>query len=224
MLLLPIFERHVDLIGADCLKKLQHSSVLIAGVGGLGSTVAQLLVRTGIGRIHLVDHDVVDETNLNRQLLYSSRDIGRPKVEVASRKLVEINPHVRITAHNELINPDFSMPDVDLVIDCLDSFSARFALDELAEEADVPLVHGGVARFHGQVTVIKYTITQTLRELFENMEDSGLVQVYPPTVAIVGAIQASEAVKLICDIGEPLVNKLLLVDVLNNTMDVIDLQ
>ncbi len=223
MLISPIFDRHAGLLGSNCLKKLQRSRVLIAGLGGLGSTVAQLLVRTGIGTLHIVDHDTVEESNLNRQLLYTSKDIGKPKVEIAKKRLAEISAHTKVMPHKVKIDANFDMPDVDVIVDCLDSFSDRFILDEMAEEADIPLVHGGVARFHGQVTVIRYGLTQTLREIFEAVEDSGPVPVYPPLVVAVASIQASETVKLLCGMGTSLSNKLLIVDMLNNTFDVIDL-
>ena len=223
MLIPEIFERHARLIGHECFKKLANSSALVAGIGGLGSTVAQLLARTGIGTLHLVDFDRVEENNLNRQILYTRQDIGRYKVDVAAKRLKEIVPHIKIVPHRERISPEFALPDVDVVVDCLDNFSDRFVLDMLAEDKNIPLVHGGVARFHGQVTVIKYGETQTIRDIFEEVEDKDKISVFPPLVTLVGSIEASEAIKLLCDLGPSLVGKLLLIDLLANTIDTIDL-
>jgi molybdopterin/thiamine biosynthesis adenylyltransferase len=224
MLIPEIFERHAQLLGSSCMAKLRDSSVLVAGVGGLGSTVAQLLVRMGVGILHLVDFDRVEESNLNRQLLYTHKDIGRYKVDVAAERLREIVPGVKVIPHRDKITEEFEIPaDVKVVVDCLDNFKDKLLLDDLSGTVNVSLVHAGVSRFHGQVTVVRYGESATLREIFENIDAEENTPVYPPTVTVIASIQASETVRLICESHSNLMNRLLIVDLMSNTIDTIDI-
>ncbi len=224
MLIPKIFERHAQLLGPQCISALRSSSVLVAGVGGLGSTVAQLLARMGVGELHLVDFDKVEESNLNRQLLYTHKDIGKYKVDVAAQRLREIVPGLKVVPHRVKISAGFRIPEsVRIVVDCLDSFKYKLILDELCETADVPLVHGGVARYHGQVTVVKYGESATLRDIFEFADAEENPPVYPPIVTLIASIQASETAKFICESHSNLMGRLLIADLMSNTIDTIDI-
>lgn len=216
-----MFERHEELLG-DCFERIRNSKILIAGVGGLGSTVAELAVRTGFKDIYLVDYKEVDEPDLNRQILYTKNDIGMKKLDVAEKKLREISD-VNITKIRKKINEEFEIPDVDIVIDCLDNFKTRYILEEKAFQRRIPFVHGGVKGYAGQVTVVYPHKTKRLRDIFGEIEDDlNPPQVFPPIVTLVGSIQLSETVKVLCgDEDGSLMNRLLVVDLSINTFDVI---
>ena len=218
---MQVFERHRKLMG-DCFERVRKKSVLVAGLGGLGSTTSQLLVRLGFKKLIIVDPKEVDELDLNRQILYDKKDLGRKKVEVAKEKLERISD-VEIVALDKKIDENFELPKVDVVVDCLDNFSSRFVLEKKAFEKGIPLVHGGVKGYGGQVTVIYPHKTKTLSEIFGDLEDDPTPpQVFPPTVVLVASIQASEAVKVICgDEDGSLMNRLLVVDLSINSFDTI---
>ncbi|HBT39312.1 MAG: UBA/THIF-type NAD/FAD binding protein [Thermotoga sp. 50_1627] len=206
-----MFQRHSQLLG-DCLKRLFSAKVLVAGVGGLGCTVSSLLVRLGVGHVYLLDSGVVDEPDLNRQILYDRSDLGQRKVEVAQKKLCQINPHCEIVPMHMRIDPDFCLPSVDVVIDCLDNFESKFTLDILCEKKQIPLVHAGVEGFSGQLmNVLPGSVR--LRQIFSAAPKEGAIrQVYPPLVTLIASLQVNEAVKLICGDVTGLVNELMLID------------
>jgi molybdopterin/thiamine biosynthesis adenylyltransferase len=206
-----MFQRHSGLLG-DCLKKLFDARVLVAGVGGLGCTVSTLLVRLGVGKIYLLDNGVVDEPDLNRQILYDRSDIGQKKVEVAQRKLSQINPHCEIVPMHVRIDLDFCLPSVDVVVDCLDNFESKFVLDILCEKKEVPLVHAGVEGYCGQLmNVLPGSVR--LRQIFSAAPKEGVIrQVYPPLVTLIASLQVNEVVKLICDRPTSSLNELMLID------------
>ena len=216
-----MFERHQKLLGG-CFEKIMNSKILIAGVGGLGSTVAELAVRTGFKEIYLVDYKEVDDPDLNRQILYTEDDVDKHKLDVAEEKLKRISD-VNIVKIKEKINEDFEIPDVDIVVDCLDNFKTRYILEEKSFEKRLPFIHGGVKGYAGQVTVVYPHKTKRLREIFGDIEDdSKPPQVFPPVVTLVGSIQLSEAVKIICgDEDGSLMNRLLVADLSTSTFDVI---
>ena len=217
-----MIERHAHLL-RKCMGRIRKARVMVAGVGGLGSTVAQLLARLDFRNIVLVDPKIVDEPDLNRQILYTREDLGKKKVEVARNRLLSINPHVQIETIDSFIDDDFELPDVDVVVDCLDSFKSRFVLEEKVFRKGIPLVHGGVKGYGGQVTVVKPHETKSLREIFGDVEDDPAPpQVFPPIVTLIGSIQASEVVKLVCGEKEgSLMNRILVVDLSIGSFDVI---
>jgi len=145
------YERNIRVLGEEGQKRLRESSVLIAGVGGLGSFVATELALTGVGTLILVDKDTIELSNLNRQILYTEKDIGKRKVEIAVRRLRDINPEVRVRGFHKDIREINEKADV--YVDCLDNWEARTALACLAEKYEKPLVHGGVDSYNGQVGV-----------------------------------------------------------------------
>lgn len=218
-----MFERHSRLLG-ECMTKIFQAKVLVAGVGGLGCTVASLLVRLGVGQIHLLDRAIVDEPDLNRQILYSSLDIGQKKVEVAQRKLTEVNPRSRVIPICVDLDESFDLPSVDVVVDCLDNFESKFVLDALCEEKGVPLVHAGVEGYCGQVTTI-LPGSMRLRKLFGTVNrEEPQRQVYPPLVTLVASLQVNEAIKLICRDRPLLVDKLMLIDLSSGRFETIEIR
>ncbi len=206
-------------------ERLAASRVLVVGAGGLGSPAATYLVAAGVGTLTLVDTDVVDETNLHRQLLYSTPDIGRRKLEVAGDRLSSLNPHVNLTLRETRLNSMNAASLVDghdIVIDATDNFPARYAINDACLGAGIPFVYGSVARFQGQVSIFAASDGPCYRCLFPEAPEPGSV----PTCAeegvlgvvpgIIGLHQATEAIKLLAGIGTPLVGQLLLLDLLDN--------
>ncbi len=221
---LSMFQRQIELLGTDCQSKIADTVILVAGIGGLGSVVAESLVRFGVQKIYIVDNGLVDAPDLNRQILYTYKDIGRPKVLVAKERLSSINPSCEIVPMDEKISESFELPnDVDGVADCLDNFADRFTLAELAWNKGIFLVHGGINGFWGQITSIVPNKSPKMKDLFAGVdEERQQVQVIMPTSGIVALLQSLEIVKLICGIEPNLIGKLLLIDLLNYDFDKIE--
>lgn len=201
----------------------------MVGAGGLGCTVLQLLTRYGFGEIHLYDDGIVDKADLNRQILYSYQDIDSPKVIAAKNHLQEINPKVTIIAHQVRLTGESSVPAVDLVIDCLDNFAGRLFLNDRFFEYNIPVIHGGVSTFFGQVTTLIPGRTLSLVDIFgrDNMYDNPDISknIYPPVVIAVASLQASEAIKLACGLYKRLLlNKIQVIDMLDNSFDIIEIR
>ena len=223
------YARHAGLFTEAEFSRVQKTRVLVAGAGGLGSTVLQLLTRYGFGEIHLYDDGILDPPDLNRQILYTSRDLGLAKAGTAQALLEAINPEVTITAHQERLSRESNVPDVDMVMDCLDNFAGRVLLEELFFRHQVPVIHGGASSFFGQVTTLIPGKTSGLTEIYgeRNMQDDpGCPKdIYPPVVTAVASVQASEAVKLACGLHDKLLlNRIQVIDLLNNAFDVIEIQ
>ena len=206
-------------------ERLAAARVLIVGAGGLGSPAALYLAAAGVGALTLVDADVVDLTNLHRQLLYGTRDVGRPKLDAARDRLQDVNPQVDVTTHHVRMNASNAFSLVqghDVVIDATDNFPARYAINDACVALDTEFVYGSVARFQAQVSVFAAATGPCYRCLFPEAPAPGAV----PTCAeegvlgvvpgIVGLHQALEAIKLITGIGTPLIGQLLLLDLLSN--------
>lgn len=220
------YARHIHLFEEQAFARIQQARVLVAGAGGLGSTVLQLLSRYGFGEIHFYDDGILDAPDLNRQFLYTSQDIGAPKADTARKLMEAINPDVTVTAHAEQLNSTTDLPDVDLVIDCLDNFTGRRILDERFFSRGIPIIHGGVTAFCGQVTTLIPGKTRSLSDIYgpPTMQDGpiGCQDIYPPVVVAVASLQVSEAVKLIGGrLDHLLLNRIQVVDLLTNSFDVI---
>lgn len=214
------YARHLMLpeIGLAGQQKLTRASVLVVGCGGLGCPVLQYLTAAGVGTIGLLDADTVDESNLQRQVLYSSADVGRRKVEVAQEKLAAQNPFVkfhpqavRLTAANALT----ILPEYDVVVDCSDNFATRYLVNDACVLLGKPFVFGAIFKFEGQLSVCNYQGGPTYRCLYPeppapdempNCADIGVLGVLP---GIMGALQANEVLKILFAIGEVLRGKLL---------------
>ncbi len=220
------YSRHLLIpeVGIKGQRKLKASSVLIVGTGGLGSPISLYLTAAGVGRIGLVDYDVVDESNLQRQIVHATSTIEIPKVESAKARLLEINPYIEIETYNTLLNKEnvFEIiKDYDIIIDGTDNFHTRYLLNDAAFFTNKPLIYGSIFRFDGQVTVFEAKKGPCYRCLYPvppppgtvpSCAEGGVLGVLP---GVIGAIQATEAIKLIVVIGESLIVKLLLYDALN---------
>ena len=200
----------IDEIGEEGQEKLCGASVLVVGCGGLGSPVLYYLTAMGIGHIGLCDGDVVSPSNLNRQVLYTMEDIGRSKASAAARRLQALNPRLRVTVYDCFLTAELAgniIPSYDIVVDCLDNFAARFIINDACIAADRPFVHAGVSGFHGQLLTVTPGGSPCLRCLFprgDNKPTVGQQGVLGSTPAVLGALEATEAVKYL--LGLPLNN------------------
>jgi adenylyltransferase/sulfurtransferase len=210
-------------VGLEGQARLRAASVLIVGAGGLGSPAAMYLAAAGVGRIGIADGDRVDVSNLHRQLLHATGDVGMPKAASARETIGAINPHVRVDAIGERVSAENALDLVtayDVVIDGTDNFPTRYLLNDASVLTGRPLVYGSVDRFEGQVSVFATERGPCYRCLFprppepgsvQNCAEAGVLGVLP---GLIGTLQATEALKLILGLGEPLVGRLLLVDTL----------
>ncbi len=210
-----LFSRVIGFTSEAELEELQNSSVLIAGIGGLGSVVAETLVRRGVGNLILIDHKDVDLPDLNRQTLYRSKDVGSPKLPVAKAYLSSIHPYCHIQTVDTWISDNnqfiklMEKYSFTGIADCLDNFPSRFALEKLLKN-DHFLVHGGVKHDFGQITTIDNN--RSLKKLYEQItDDKNTIPVGPEIVNIIGSLMANEIVANIT--GQPkLMDKLLIVE------------
>jgi adenylyltransferase/sulfurtransferase len=218
------YSRHVLLseLGVEAQQRFARAHALIVGVGGLGNPAAQFLAAAGVGTLTLVDSDHVDLTNLQRQILYSTTDVGTPKVDAAKARLRAINPDVRVEALAERVGAQQLAPlvaDADVVIDCCDNFATRHAVNRACVAQRKPLVSGAAIRFDGQVAVFdrRNPASPCYHCLFgegDELDETrcATMGVFAPLVGIVGATQAAEALKLIAGVGETATGRLLLLD------------
>jgi adenylyltransferase/sulfurtransferase len=217
------YSRHTLLpeFGIKGQAALKAGRVLIVGTGGLGSPAALYLAAAGVGTIGLVDFDTVDETNLQRQVLYGTSDVGKSKVTVAAARLREANPHIAVEEHRGALDASNALQLVsayDVVVDGTDNFSTRFLVNDACVMAKRPNIYGSVFRFEGQVAVFAAPGGPCYRclhpepppaGLIPNCAEAGVLGVLP---GVIGTMQATEAIKILTGIGEPLVGRLLLYD------------
>ncbi len=229
------YSRHLIMpeVGMEGQRKLRTASVLLIGAGGLGSPLAMYLAAAGVGRIGLVDYDVVDYTNLQRQVIHGTKDVGRPKLDSARETILDINPHTRVDTYEVPLTSENALEILapyDIIIDGTDNFPTRYLTNDACVLLGKPNVYGSIFRFEGQVSVFYAAEGPCYRCLFPEPPPPGLVPscaeggvlgVLPGTV---GALQATEAIKLILGIGEPLIGRLMLYDALNMTFDEVRLR
>lgn len=199
-------------LGEEGQEKLKRAKVFIAGTGGLGSPVAIYLAEAGVGTIRIVDHERVELSNLNRQVLHWDEDIGRRKIDSALEKLGRLNQSVKIEATEETIteaNVSQLLSGFDLIVDALDNLPTRYILNKAALERNLPLFHGAVYGFEGRATTIIPGQTACLWCLYRGVSGAGCPRVIGVTTAVIGCIQATEVIKYIVGIGELLTNRLL---------------
>ena len=222
------YSRHLLIpeVGEAGQHRLLNSKVLLIGAGGLGSPAAFYLASAGVGTLGIVDSDVVDLTNLQRQILHTTDRIGEPKVESAKRTLEALNPDVRIVGYQERLsaeNIDRIISDYDVIVDGSDNFPTRYLLNDASIKHRIAIVHGSIYRFEGQVTVFKPFEGPCYRclfpeppppELAPSCAEAGVLGVLP---GVIGTIQATEALKLVLGIGEPLVGRYMLYDALEGS-------
>jgi len=219
------YGRHLIMpeVGMEGQKKLKAASVLLIGAGGLGSPVGLYLAAAGIGRIGIVDFDVVDYSNLQRQIMHSTKDVGRPKLDSARERLEGINPFVKIETHELRLSSENALAlfaEYDIVVDGTDNFPTRYLVNDACVLTGKPNVYGSIFRFEGQASVFATNDGPCYRCLYPEPPPPGLVPscaeggVLGILPGIVGTIQANETVKLIIGKGEPLIGRLLLFDAL----------
>ena len=229
------YSRHLLIpdVGLQGQLKLKTSAALVIGAGGLGSPVALYLAAAGVGRIGIVDSDVVDASNLQRQVLHGSSTLGAPKVESARARLLDLNPHIQVDAYHQPFissNAQQIASPYDVIIDCSDNFPTRYLSNDLCVLTGKPNIYGAIYRFDGQVSVFDAAHGPCYRCLFPeppppglvpSCSDGGVLGVLP---GVIGALQATEAIKVLLGIGETLVGKLLLFNALDMSFDFIKLR
>jgi molybdopterin/thiamine biosynthesis adenylyltransferase len=217
------YSRHVIMadVGPDGQSHLLESGVLVVGAGGLGSPIIQYLAAAGVGRLGIADADEVELSNLQRQVLHGTADVGLPKVESAAAAVADLNPDVTVERHPDAVTAETApalVADYDVVVDASDNFPTRYLLNDACVLANVPLVHGAVYQFEGQATTIPPGGTPCYRCLYPEAPPEGTVPdcaeagVFGVLPGTVGTIQATEALKLLLDVGEPLADRLLVYD------------
>jgi molybdopterin/thiamine biosynthesis adenylyltransferase/rhodanese-related sulfurtransferase len=228
------YSRHLLIpdVGLAGQQKLKAASVLVIGTGGLGSPVALYLAAAGVGRIGLVDYDVVDTSNLQRQIIHGESRLGDLKVESARDRMLDLNPEIQVDIYNQLITSEnaFQIAEpYDIIVDCTDNFPTRYLVNDLCVLSGKPNVYGSIFRFDGQASVFYAKEGPCYRCLFPEPPPPGLVPscaeggvlgVLPGTI---GSIQATETLKLILGIGETLIGRLLLYDALDLSFQTVKL-
>jgi len=219
------YSRHIILpeVGGLGQTKLLEAKVLLVGAGGLGSPAAFYLAAAGVGTLGIIDADVVDLSNLQRQILHASADVGRPKTESAKETLQALNPDVAVITYQELLTSENILgliKEYDVVVDGCDNFPTRYLVNDACVMTNIPNVHGSIFRFEGQATVFKPHDGPCYRCLYPDppppgmvpsCQEGGVLGVLP---GIIGTIQAIETIKLLLGIGKPLIGRLLLYDAL----------
>ncbi len=229
------YSRHLLIpeVGLHGQEKLKASSALVIGTGGLGSPVALYLAAAGVGRIGLVDYDVVDSTNLQRQVIHGTSTVGKLKVESARERLLDLNPLIQVDVYNEPFTSANAMriaKDYDVLIDGTDNFPTRYLTNDVCVFLGKPNVYGSIFRFDGQASVFYAKEGPCYRCLFPEPPPPGLVPscaeggVLGVLPATIGSIQTTEALKLLLGIGDPLIGKLLLYNALDMSFEFVKLK
>lgn len=229
------YSRHLIMpeVGVDGQEKLKNASILLIGCGGLGSPLGQYLAAAGVGRLGLVDFDVVDFTNLQRQVMFGTQDVGRPKVEASKDRIAAINPNVQVTAYRSKLSSENVMDifkQYDIIIDGTDNFPTRYLVNDACVLLNKPNVYGSIFRFEGQATVFWAAKGPCYRCLYPeppppgmvpSCAEGGVLGILPGSI---GLIQATEAIKLILGKGDPLIGRLLLFNALDMKFREVKLQ
>ncbi len=219
--------RQLGILGIDGQETLSRARVAVVGLGGLGSAAAYYLAAAGVGELILVDGDSVELHNLNRQILYDEADVGLPKALLAAKRVRAFNQDVRVRpvqARLVASNTAEVLGEADVIVDGLDNWEARLALDEYAWDHGIPLVHAAVERWHGQLTVVKRGVTSCLACLAPPRPRRRCVSIIGPAAGLLGLMEAMEAIKVLTGIGEPAYNKLVVVDAMAPSIDVVPLK
>ncbi|HEU4586652.1 MAG TPA: molybdopterin-synthase adenylyltransferase MoeB [Gemmatimonadaceae bacterium] len=229
------YSRHLIIpeVGLEGQRRLKASRVLLVGAGGLGSPLGLYLAAAGVGHLGLVDFDLVDLTNLHRQVIHGTKDLGRPKLDSARDRIADVNPHVHVETYDTRLTSQNALEILrgyDVVIDGTDNFPTRYLVNDACVLSGIPNVYGSIFRFEGQVSVFATETGPCYRCLFREPPPPGLVPscaeggVLGVLPGLVGILQATEAIKLLLGIGQPLVGRLLLVDALRAQFRTLKLQ
>jgi molybdopterin/thiamine biosynthesis adenylyltransferase len=216
------YSRQIRLFGEAGQEKLKRTSAFIAGAGGLGSVVSIYMASAGFGKIRIVDCDKVDLSNLNRQILHGSNDLGQNKSDSALQTLNSINPEVEVDALVETIDEDsidHLLQGTNLIMDAMDNFPTRYLLNKAAQQKKIPLFHGAISGWQGQATTIIPGKTACLACIFPRAPPATTFPALGSTCGVIGSIQVTEAVKYTLGLGEMLKNKLLLWDGFFSSME-----
>jgi adenylyltransferase/sulfurtransferase len=222
------YSRHLIIpdVGMDGQKRLKNAKVLVVGAGGLGSPALLYLAAAGVGTLGIIDFDVVDESNLQRQVIHGQSDVGRPKAESARDSIKEVNPNVEVVLHQDRLESDNALEifaPYDLILDGTDNFATRYLVNDAAVLLNKPYVWGSIYRFDGQVSVFWNEYGPQYRDLYPEPPPPGMVPscaeggVLGVLCASIGSVMVNEAIKLITGIGDPLVGRLLIFDALEMT-------
>jgi len=222
------YMRHLALeeIGEEGQKKLKKASVLVVGAGGLGAPALQYLAAAGIGTLGIGDNDLITETNLPRQVLYSKKDVGMQKAIVARSKLMDYNPYSTFNIHNILFTDERVLKiieDYDIVVDCTDNLPSRYLLNDACIILKKPLVHAALYKYQGQLSVFNYNNGPSYRCLYpypprsEKILNSANIGIMGALVGIIGSAQAAEVIKMITGIGEVLSGRVFVYDMLSSS-------
>lgn len=226
------YSRHLKIpdIGLEGQRRIKGTSALLIGAGGLGSAISIYLAATGVGRIGIVDHDVVELSNLQRQVVHSSNRLGKSKADSARERMLDINPNIQVEAYNVRFtaqNAEHIAEEYDIFVDGTDNLETRYLINDLAVLTGKPYVYGSVFRFEGHVSVFDASRGPCYRCLFPeppppdslpSTAETGLFSILPGTI---GTIQATEVIKLISGFGSPLIGKLLLYDAAEMSVQII---
>ncbi|ADL13554.1 HesA/MoeB/ThiF family protein [Acetohalobium arabaticum] len=214
------YTRQINLeeIGRQGQQRLKESSILVVGAGGLGSAAIYYLAAAGIGRLGIIDYDEVEVSNLQRQILHTTADIGRNKVDSAKERIEELNPHLEVVTYDRRLTEDNGVDlvkEYDLVVDAVDNFTARYLVNDVCVEAGIPLVEAAVEQYEGQLMLVDSSQGPCYRCIFpekpKKPETEG-VAILGITAGTIGTLQATEALKFILGIGETMIGKLLIYD------------
>ncbi len=221
------YDRQIRIFGKEGQRKLKKATVLVAGAGGLGFPASAYLAAAGIGELRIVDSDVVELSNLNRQLLHWDKDIGRGKAESAYEKLHQINPSIKIRVYDEEITEESlpgMMEGIDAVVDAMDNFETRYILNRACLKAGIPFFHGAVRGLSGQATTIVPGRTACLRCIFPTAPPREIFPILGAVAGTIGTIQATEVIKYLTGIGSLLENRLLIYDAVSMSFDLIEVR
>ena len=225
------YQRNLGVVSPSEQVKLLQSKVAIIGAGGLGGTVLELLARMGIGKLIIADKDLIVDSNLNRQILSTETNLGQNKAEVAVRRVKEINSSIEITGRSVFINSDTVekiIEGAEIVVDALDNLPSRFVLQKACQDLKIPLVHGAIAGFNGQLTTI-FPEDKGLELIYGSNKDlpehGSEVELGAPTVtpALIASLEAQEVIKILLKRGKLFRNKLLYLDIEEGTIEILNL-
>ncbi|WP_046470325.1 adenylyltransferase/sulfurtransferase MoeZ [Allosalinactinospora lopnorensis] len=222
------YSRHLIIpdVGMDGQKRLKNAKVLVVGAGGLGSPALLYLAAAGVGTLGIIDFDVVDESNLQRQVIHGQSDVGKPKAESARESIEEVNPYTKVVLHKERLDSSNALEvfeGYDLVLDGTDNFATRYLVNDACVLSNIPYVWGSIFRFDGQVSVFWNEYGPNYRDLYPEPPPPGMVPscaeggVLGVLCASIGSVMVNEAIKLITGIGDPLVGRLMIFDALEMT-------
>ncbi|MBE8726646.1 HesA/MoeB/ThiF family protein [Flavobacterium hungaricum] len=218
-------------IGTEGQEKLANAKVLVIGAGGLGASILPYLAAAGIGEIGIVDHDVIEISNLHRQVIYKTAAVGKSKAEEAKGMVLELNPEIKVTAFAEKLSAKNAISlfeKYDIIVDATDNISIKYLINDACLVTNKPMVYGSIFRFQGQVSIFNYQNGPTYRCLYPdekvnalNCEEAGVIGI---TVGIIGMLQANEVLKMILQIGKVLNGKVLVYNILNNEQQKYDFE